>query len=104
MNIGHCYRKLNNYEKAIECYRRTLAVTPLHAPALSGLAFTYQLRGDLHTAIEYYHQSLSVWSDDPFANDMLATALAESAELPLDVAIMSADLPLSTSSSVVSVR
>jgi len=47
------------------------------ADPYTALAFTKHLMGDLNTAIEFYHQALSLKPDDPVASEMLNRALYE---------------------------
>merc|ERR1712070_174398 len=79
-NLGHAYRKLRQFEKAIEWYRAALAISPRVASTYSALGFTEHLRGNLHQAIELYHQSLSLKPDDTFTCEMLPEALKDSIE------------------------
>ena len=38
----------------------------------AAVGFTHHLKGDLHQAIQYYHQSLSIKPDDTFTCEMLS--------------------------------
>jgi len=88
-NLGHTFRKLRQFDKALNwChdsqtqnidqrglrnrvsatssanalyrYRAALAISPRVASTYSALGFTEHLSGNLHEAIELYHQSLSL--------------------------------------------
>ena len=83
-NLGHAYRKLRLFDKAIEWYRAALAISPRLASTYSALGFTEHLRGNLHEAIELYHQSLSLKPDDTFTCEMLTEALKDTLEEPAD--------------------
>ena len=47
------------------------------ASAYAAFGYTLHLSGDIDSAIESYHQSLSRKPDDPFASEMLARAMEE---------------------------
>ena len=81
-NLGHAYRKLRRFERAIAWYRAALAISPRVASTYSALGFTEHLRGNLHEAIELYHQSLSLKPDDTFTCEMLTEALKDVLEEP----------------------
>ena len=83
-NLGHAYRKLRRFERAIAWYRAALAISPRVASTYSALGFTEHLRGNLHEAIELYHQSLSLKADDTFTCEMLTEALKDALEEPSD--------------------
>ena len=65
-------------------YREALAASPQIASTYSAIGFTYHLKGDLNTAIELYHQSLSLKPDDTFTSGMLSEALKELIEIEDD--------------------
>ena len=55
-NLGHCYRKLQRLDDAIEMYKRALRCSPNKASTYTALAFTYHLMSDYDSAINYYHK------------------------------------------------
>ena len=75
-NLAHALRKTNRYGEAIDVYTKALALKPRQANTYAAIAFTYQLMGQPHKAIELYHKSLSI-EDDAFTSDMLFVALKE---------------------------
>ena len=75
-NLAHALRKTSRFQDAIEMYTRALALTPKQANTYSAMAFTYQLMGQPHRAIELYHKSLGI-EDDAFTSDMLFLCLKE---------------------------
>ena len=75
INYGHCLRKQNELNKAIESYQSSLSYDYKTAEALASIGFTYHLMGDIDTAILYYNNCLSVDSVHPFATKMLDIAL-----------------------------
>lgn len=76
-NLGHSYRKSRQFDQALSCFARCVALCPEKFSTYSALAFTKQLMGDLEKAISYYHQALSLKPDDPFNTDMLSHALQD---------------------------
>lgn len=74
-NLGHCYRKLKQYNDAIKCYIKALNISPKDPMILSAIAFTYHLQNKIDKAINYYHKVLSLQPHDTFSNDMLHRAL-----------------------------
>ncbi|KAL1529343.1 hypothetical protein AB1Y20_000297 [Prymnesium parvum] len=88
-NLGHAYRKKRDFDSAIKWYREALAINPRLSCTYSALGFTHHLRGDLHIAIQLYHQSLSIKPDDTFTCEMLSEALKDSLDDPLNLS----DLP-----------
>jgi len=79
-NLGHAYRKLRQFDKAVQWYKEALAINPRSASTYSALGFTQHLQGELQSAIELYHQSLSLKPDDTFTCEMLSEALKDSIE------------------------
>ena len=77
-NLGHAHRKLREYSEAIKWYESALAIRPRSASTFSALGFTHHLQGSLDTAIELYHQALSLKPDDTFTSEMLTEALKKS--------------------------
>ena len=78
-NLGHAYRKLRQFDRAIMCLERCLTLQE-SASTLSALAFCKHLQGDLDGAIDAYHQSLSRKPDNPFCSEMLQRALSDALE------------------------
>jgi len=51
-------------------------MNPSSASTHAALGYTHQLNGDMETAIDYYHQSLSFY-DDSLTTTMLTEALED---------------------------
>ncbi|MGB3605665.1 MAG: tetratricopeptide repeat protein [Psychroserpens sp.] len=64
-NLGFSYRKVNNYEAAITCYKKSLAIDPTGKMPLMNLAVAYSLNEDLPNALEAYENYKSIYNDDP---------------------------------------
>ncbi|KAL4062109.1 hypothetical protein V8B97DRAFT_2041620 [Scleroderma yunnanense] len=60
LNLGTCYRKLKNYEKAKENYQRVLEIEPQHPQGLGFLGMVYHFQDQVDMAIVKYHEALSV--------------------------------------------
>eukprot|EP01125_Pyxidicula_operculata_P000149 TRINITY_DN1020_c2_g1_i1.p1 TRINITY_DN1020_c2_g1~~TRINITY_DN1020_c2_g1_i1.p1 ORF type:complete len:591 (-),score=102.40 TRINITY_DN1020_c2_g1_i1:79-1851(-) len=76
-NLGHCYRKLKDYQNALLFYKKSLELVPNNAGTYCALGFTHHLMGNTDEAIELYHQALGIDPDDSLASDMLRRALNE---------------------------
>ncbi|KAJ5076788.1 cell division cycle protein [Anaeramoeba ignava] len=77
-NIGHSFRKMKMFSRAIEYYKMSLAIKPKDGTIYSALGFTYHLKGKLDKAIDNYHQSLNFLPENTFASEMLSRALSDS--------------------------
>lgn len=77
-NLGQSYRKNLQYQEAIHCFEKCISLCPNNSMPFAALGFTHHIIGDLDTAIEAYHQSLSRKSNDTFAQEMLEKALEDS--------------------------
>ena len=86
VNMGHCYRKLKQFDLAIANYEKALSLDPYCASSLSALGFVHQLLGKSLEAIEFYHQALSLRPGDGFTSEMLSRALQEHFHKPLSQA------------------
>jgi anaphase-promoting complex subunit 6 len=77
-NLGHCYRKMGKFEKAIEKYQFALSISPNNYSLFSSIAFTFHIQQKFELAIDFYHRALSINSKDSFSSDMLKRAIEES--------------------------
>lgn len=76
-NLGQTFRKLKEYEESIRYYKLAVSVCPKEGSIVSALGFAYHLKGDVDTAIQYYHKALGLQPRDTFTSDMLKNALEE---------------------------
>jgi anaphase-promoting complex subunit 6 len=77
VNLAHAYRKLRQFDSAIEMLNRALGACPTQAGTYAALAYTYHLKGNLPVAIENYHKALGLRPSDDFCSTMLAAAVQE---------------------------
>ena len=85
-NVGTAYRKLRDYEKAIQFYTEYIRHCPNSPQGHTALGLTNHLTSNVRTAIHHYHVALSL-KNDIFCRDLLERALAE--EYSRDVGGMS---------------
>lgn len=71
-NLGVYYDIRGEYEKAIDSYRRALAVSPNEPLYHNNIAIVYVKAGDTAKAVEHWKQSLSINPDQPQVREFLA--------------------------------
>ena len=64
-NLGYSYRKLNNFDEAISCYKKSLALDPKGKMPLMNIAVAYALNGDLTNALSAYENYKITYDNDP---------------------------------------
>ncbi|WP_047549416.1 tetratricopeptide repeat protein [Psychroserpens sp. Hel_I_66] len=64
-NLGYSYRKLNNFDEAISCYKKSLALDPKGKMPLMNIAVAYALNGDLPNALSAYENYKITYDNDP---------------------------------------
>lgn len=76
VNLGHVYRMVGDFHKAMDCFMQALKLSPRN----DGNIFTsiglvhLKLRNE-HKAIEYLHDALAICPTDTIASDLLKRAL-----------------------------
>lgn len=75
INLGHCLRRMKNFDDAIESYQAAISHQNNSTNALSSIGFTYHLKKDFDNAILFYNQCLSIDPVNPFATKMLDIAI-----------------------------
>ncbi|KAK6622538.1 hypothetical protein RUM44_002350 [Polyplax serrata] len=70
-NLGHVYRKLQMYEKAIECHMQAMALCPNSASTYAAIGYCQVLMGQCKKAAELFHKALALKRDDTFSTNML---------------------------------
>jgi tetratricopeptide (TPR) repeat protein len=53
-DLGYCYFFLNDYDKAIESFNKTVLLKPDHVDALTGLGIISNRKGDKEASLDYY--------------------------------------------------
>eukprot|EP01083_Nonionella_stella_P097135 273046_1 len=81
-NLGHSYRKLRKYDKALQSYRKAASISPRRASIFSAIGFCFHLMGDPDSAVDWYHKALGLGSQDTFTSDLLARALEDRLSQP----------------------
>ncbi|OBU37438.1 tetratricopeptide repeat protein [Photobacterium phosphoreum] len=80
-NLGLAYSQKGEPDKAIEQYKKVLAVDPNRVNTLYYLGTTYAYKGELDEAIEQYNKALAVDPTDVHTLSNLGTAYAHKGEL-----------------------
>jgi len=79
-NLGHCYRKMQRFDDAIDAYSKAMRRSPRNASTYTALGFTHHLKGDLDMAVTLYHKALGLAEDDALTAEMLQRALRDACE------------------------
>ena len=69
--MGFCHFKLKNHEKAIDCFKKVIALNPSSAIDYANIASNYRDMGERDKAVSYYTLALSLDSNLDFARDNL---------------------------------
>lgn len=64
-NLGVNYRRLKNYDKAIECYKKSLEIDPKGLMPLQNMALVYQYKKEYNKAIESYGKLAELDKNNP---------------------------------------
>ena len=64
-DLGTCYRRTGEYDKAIECYKRSIAIFPKGAFAHQNMAVAYGLQEKYELAISEYNIVKEINPSDP---------------------------------------
>jgi tetratricopeptide (TPR) repeat protein len=81
VDIGRCYRKLQQFSEAEQNLTRLLEVRPYHPLAHHELALIYADSGDRDKALEHLRTALEVWSDADLVYQPAREAREKLAEL-----------------------
>lgn len=76
-NLGHCYRKLTQFELAIDCYEKCLLYKPQCPSTCSALGLALHSSGDFERAVEMYHRALRFSQEDTLTMTLLDIALED---------------------------
>ncbi|KFD57632.1 hypothetical protein M513_01302, partial [Trichuris suis] len=78
-NLGHCYRKMRMYDKALKQFEEALELVPCNASTLVSIAFIHMLSRDSWAAVRYLREALIVNPEDNVAKKLISRALENSA-------------------------
>ncbi|XP_037517524.1 cell division cycle protein 16 homolog [Rhipicephalus sanguineus] len=76
-NLGHTYRKLRKFNRALEYHQQALVLSPKNASTLSALGFVHCLMRHWSQAVDYFHKALGLQRDDAFSTTMLSQAIEQ---------------------------
>lgn len=79
-NLANVHRKDKEYAASIQYYEQSLALCPNDPAVLFGLAFCYNLTGELSKAASLYHKVVSKKYDSHFVNHLLGKCMEDLAE------------------------
>ncbi|EEB13202.1 cell division cycle, putative [Pediculus humanus corporis] len=71
-NLGHVYRKLQQYEKAIEYHMQAMILSPNNASTYSAIGYCQVLMGQCKKAAELFHKALALKRDDTFSKEIFS--------------------------------
>ncbi|MBK9249210.1 MAG: tetratricopeptide repeat protein [Ignavibacteria bacterium] len=63
--MGLCYRKLGNYDKAIEVYKKSLEIDPIGMTPLQNIAMAYMYKHEYYKAIDAYKRLEAIDKSNP---------------------------------------
>lgn len=78
-NLGHVYRKLGFYDKALKNFFEVLKLNVKDSNVYSAIGLIYLKMGKFFKSIEALHNALAIAPNDPIANDLLKRALEQNA-------------------------
>lgn len=78
-NLGHCYRRLREFDQAKDCYERALSLRPRSASTCTALGMTLHAMEDPSAAVAMYHRALRYNPEDAIAVVGLDRALTDMA-------------------------
>uniref|UniRef100_A0A5S6Q4K6 TPR_REGION domain-containing protein n=1 Tax=Trichuris muris TaxID=70415 RepID=A0A5S6Q4K6_TRIMR len=74
-NLGHCYRKMRMYDKALRQFEESLELVPCNPSTLISMAFVHMLMRDSWSAVRYLREALSINPEDSVAKRLISRAL-----------------------------
>ncbi|MCK5113364.1 MAG: tetratricopeptide repeat protein [Phycisphaerae bacterium] len=80
-NIGSSLYSRGQYDRAIDCWKQTLRIDPVHRQAHAHIGDAYWAKGDLENAKKYYQLEVEIVGDDDETNLDLGEVLLELGEL-----------------------
>jgi len=80
-NIGSSFYARGKYDQAIDCWKQTLRIDPVHSQAHGHIGDAFWAKGDLESAKKYYQMEVDIAGDDDETNLDLGEVLLELGEL-----------------------
>ncbi|EDW25087.1 GL24496 [Drosophila persimilis] len=77
INLGHSLRKIHKYEDALYNFQYALLLKPQSATTYTSIGFIHALLGDLDSAIESFHKSLSINRDCIVTSTILKSCIED---------------------------
>lgn len=77
VNLGHCFRRLEQFDRAKSCYERALSLYPNCPQTVVALAVTLHSMRNFELAVAMYHRALRHIPDDAICNELLEKALKD---------------------------
>ncbi|CAI6347241.1 unnamed protein product [Macrosiphum euphorbiae] len=74
-NLGHVYRKMKNYDKALEYHKQALVISPMNTSTLTCIGFVQSLNNNFRDAVDTFHKALGQKREDTFSSTMLTCVL-----------------------------
>jgi len=74
---GNVYNRASKYDRAIEAFKKGLALKPQQPDIIQLVAFLYNKTNQFEAAAEWYRKSLAIEPDAPKGNERLGQALVQ---------------------------
>jgi len=84
INLGHCHRKLKDFDKSIEYYEDWLSINDKNASTYAALGYAHHLKQDFREAMNCYNKASFLKSDDPFIKTLISKVLEDLQDLPFE--------------------
>lgn len=84
INLGHCHRKLKEFDKAIEYYETCLSINDKNASTYAALGYAHHLKREFREAMNCYNKASFLKGDDPFIKTLISRVLDDLHDLPFE--------------------
>jgi anaphase-promoting complex subunit 6 len=84
-NLGHVYRRLDQYDRSLSYFEEILRMSSRDSNIHSAMGLLNLQAGRTFQAIENFHDALSITPNDPIASDLLTRALEEHSRISVDI-------------------
>ena len=84
LNLGHCSRKMKDYEKAIEYYENCLSINNKNSSTYASLGYAFHLKKDFRQAMNCYNKANFLKSEDPFIKTLISRVLEDLQEVAVE--------------------